>query len=171
MLKRNYDAYSSTDPLSSLLRLHGGDLMDSDGMQIEKRLSHHGSLSCYDHSVAVARMSAALALKLRVRVDMRSMIRGALLHDYFLYDWRDGEEGHNLHGFKHAKRALQNAERDFELTPIARDVIVKHMFPLNITPPRYRETVFVTIADKVCAVREFSISAWMSLPVIRRKHA
>ena len=148
-----HDDALSTDPVFALLHLHGSDLLTSDGMQIEKSLSHHGSISCYDHSVAVARMSIYLALKLRVRVDMRSMIRGALLHDYFLYDWRDGEEGHNLHGFKHARRALLNAERDFELSAIARDVIVKHMFPLNITPPRYRETVFVTVADKVCAVR------------------
>ena len=102
---------------------------------------------------------------------MRSMVRGALLHDYFLYDWRDGEAGHDLHGFKHARRALLNAERDFELSAIAWDVIVKHMFPLNITPPRYRETVFVTVADKVCAVREFSKSVWWMLPIVRRRHA
>ena len=97
-----HDDALSTDPVFALLHLHGSDLLTSDGMQIEKSLSHHGSISCYDHSVAVARMSIYLALKLRVRVDMRSMIRGALLHDYFLYDWRDGEEGHDLHGFKHA---------------------------------------------------------------------
>ena len=166
-----HDDALSTDPVFALLHLHGSDLLTSAGMQIEKSLSHHGSISCYDHSVAVARMSIYLALKLRVRVDMRSMIRGALLHDYFLYDWRDGEAGHDLHGFKHARRALLNAERDFELSAIARDVIVKHMFPLNITPPRYRETVFVTVADKVCAVREFSKSVWWMLPVVRRKHA
>ena len=168
---------SAAKPLSTaelavrLLELHGEDLISSAGMQQEKTLSHHGSITCYDHSVAVAKMSVYMALKLRVRVDMRSMVRGALLHDYFLYDWRDGAEGHDLHGFKHARRALQNAERDFTLSPIARDVIVKHMFPLNITPPRYRESVFVTVADKVCAVREFSKSVWWMLPVIRRKHA
>ena len=123
------------------------------------------------HVIANSDTQADQALKLRVRVDMRSMIRGALLHDYFLYDWRDGEAGHDLHGFKHARRALLNAERDFELSAIARDVIVKHMFPLNITPPRYRETVFVTVADKVCAVREFSKSVWWMLPIVRRRHA
>ena len=32
------------------------------------------------------------------------------------------------------------------------------MFPLNLTPPRYRESILVCIADKICAVYEtFSI--------------
>ena len=39
-----------------------------------------------------------------------------------------------------------------------RDVIRKHMFPLNPALPRYRETVIVTLADKVCAVQEFMVS-------------
>ena len=54
-----------------------------------------------------------MAQRLRLRVDMESLIRGALLHDYFLYDWHDGEKEHNLHGFRHAERALRNAERIF----------------------------------------------------------
>ena len=49
-----HDDALSTDPVFALLHLHGSDLLTSDGMQIEKSLSHHGSISCYDHSVAVA---------------------------------------------------------------------------------------------------------------------
>ena len=52
----------------------------------------------------------------------------------------------------------RNAERDFQLNAVERDMIVKHMFPLNLTPPRYRESILVCIADKICAVYEtFSI--------------
>ena len=50
------------------------------------------------------------------------------------------------------------ASRDFELSDVERDVIRKHMFPLNPALPRYRETVIVTLADKVCAVQEFMVS-------------
>lgn len=149
---------SSNISLTSLLEQHAGDVLYSEGMQKEKDFSQHGGISCYDHSVAVARMSVRMAQRLRLRVDMESLIRGALLHDYFLYDWHDGKKEHNLHGFRHAKRALQNAQRDFPLSPIAKDVICRHMFPLNIHPPRYRESYIVTVADKVCAVREFSRS-------------
>lgn len=47
---------------------------------------------------------------------------------------------------------------DFALNAVERDVIARHMFPLNLTPPRYRESILVCIADKICAVYEtFSI--------------
>ena len=49
---------------------------------------------------------------------------------------------------------LRNAERDFALSEIERDIIEKHMFPVNIKPPRHKESYIVTIADKICALRE-----------------
>ena len=50
--------------------------------------------------------------------------------------------------------ALENAERDYELNDIERDMIKKHMFPLNPAPPKYIETVILCIADKICAFKE-----------------
>ena len=82
------------------------------------------------------------------------MVRGALLHDFFMYDWHDPGNLRLMHGFTHAKEALQNAQKEFELNDIERDVIKKHMFPLNIALPRYRETVLVSTADKISAVLE-----------------
>ena len=90
----------------------------------------------------------------RLPVDKQSLVRGALLHDYFLYDWHEKDGGHRLHGFFHAERALHNARRDFNLNFIERDIIRKHMFPLNITPPKFRESWIVTWADKLCAAEE-----------------
>ena len=80
--------------------------------------------------------------------------RGALLHDYFLYDWHDPDPSHRLHGFRHPFFALANAERDFDLTPRERNVIVRHMFPLVPVPPTCREAWIVCVADKACALRE-----------------
>ena len=81
-------------------------------------------------------------------------MRGALLHDYFLYDWHVPSETHRGHGFTHARTALHNASRDFTLDAVERDVIERHMFPLNPVPPRYRESVLVCLADKICAIGE-----------------
>ena len=148
--KRRY----SRNAVAKLLYRYGRSILDSDGMQREKHFFQHGHTSCYDHSLAVARMAIFLALRFKIRVDMESMVRGALLHDYFLYDWHDGDKSHRLHGFFHAARARKNAERDFALSPISKDIIEKHMFPLNLALPRYRESVIVTVADKICAVRE-----------------
>ena len=47
-----------------------------------------------------------------------------------------------------------NADRDFGLNEIEKDIISKHMFPLTFMPPRYRESVLVTLADKWCAICE-----------------
>lgn len=61
---------------------------------------------------------------------------------------------HIRHGLAHARTALENASHDFELTPIEKDIIEKHMFPLNIKLPKYRESYLVTIADKICSSYE-----------------
>ena len=77
-----------------------------------------------------------------------------MLHDYFLYDWHTPDPAHRLHGFRHAETALRNADRDFELNDTERDMIKKHMFPLNPAPPRFKETAVLCLADKYCALRE-----------------
>ena len=84
----------------------------------------------------------------------RQLVRGALLHDYFLYDWHTPDPAHRLHGFRHAGTALRNADRDFELNDTERDMIKKHMFPLNPALPRFKETAVLCLADKYCALRE-----------------
>ena len=50
--------------------------------------------------------------------------------------------------------ALREAERDFSLNWIERDVIHRHMFPLTPVPPACRESALVCLADKLCAVYE-----------------
>ncbi|NLA96177.1 MAG: phosphohydrolase [Clostridiaceae bacterium] len=137
-----------------MLLTYASDILHSEGMQSEKNYRQHRDVSCYEHSIAGALMSVRLASFLRIKLNMRSLVRGALLHDYFLYDWHDADKSHRFHGFIHARRALRNAERDFTLTAIERDIIVKHMFPLNPRPPRFRESLIVIVADRICAFRE-----------------
>ena len=114
----------------------------------------HGSISCLEHSFVVSYYSFTLVRKLRMSCDERSLVRGALLHDYFLYDWHEAEDWHRLHGFRHPFFALARAEEDFELTPRERNIIVRHMFPLVPVPPTCREAWIVCLADKWCALRE-----------------
>ena len=73
----------------------------------------HGSISCLEHSFVVSYYSFTLVRKLRMSCDERSLVRGALLHDYFLYDWHEAEDWHRLHGFRHPFFANRNALRDF----------------------------------------------------------
>ena len=84
-----------------------------------------------------------------------ALSRGALLHDYFLYDWHVRDPLRKKHAFFHPSAALENARRVFELSEVECDIIRKHMFPLTPVPPRYREGWLVVLADKVCSVYEF----------------
>lgn len=119
-----------------------------------KKFKQHGHTSVFRHSCNVALLSSRLASIFRWKVDRPSLLKGALLHDYFLYDWHDKDPAHRWHGLRHPAVAYANAKRDFILTPTETDIIRHHMFPLTPTPPKSAEAVFVCIADKICAVLE-----------------
>ena len=142
----------------------------SDGRLREMtRFVQHGRTTCLTHCMAVAYYSLLLVEVLRIPCDRRSLVRGALLHDYFLYDWHESGSGHRFHGFTHPAAALENAARDFDLNEVERNIIARHMFPLVPIPPKYREGVIVCTVDKCCSLYEtFSQSrAYTSSGAIR----
>ena len=137
-----------------MVQIKGADILKSANMQKEKKFMQHGKVSVYSHSVRVAVLSLFLAELFRIKVNRDAMMRGALLHDYFLYDWHEKSKDHRLHGFTHPARALKNAEQIFDLTPVEKDIIKRHMFPLTPVPPAYRESYLVCLADKICSSYE-----------------
>ena len=141
--------------VNKLISLYGSDILDSKGMEATKGFIQHGDTSVYEHCLAVTRMSIRLANALRVAIDMHALVRGCLLHDYFLYDWHDGVRWHRLHGFRHPKFALRNARRDFDLNEVEEDMIRSHMFPMTISKvPHHKESVILCIADKIVSTKE-----------------
>ena len=140
--------------ITELIKEYGKDILESDNMEILKKCVQHGNVSVYEHSLKVAYISLKISKLLNINVDEKSLVRGALLHDYFLYDWHDSNADNKLHAWKHASRAYENARSEFSLNKIEKDIITKHMFPINIIPPKYMESFIVTIADKISATRE-----------------
>lgn len=127
----------------------------------------HGGTSTLAHSIAVAYYSFLLAKRLHLRCCEKSLIRGALLHDFFLYDWHKKEEGHSWHGFRHPKIACKNATEAFALSAKEQDIICHHMFPLTPAPPKHLEALLVCLVDKVCSLREtFSRKPYRNLPFV-----
>ena len=115
----------------------------------------HSDITVYSHCIQVAYTAYRLSVKLGISCDTRALIRGALLHDYYLYDWHDPNKGFRWHGFKHHKFALENADRDFDLSDKEKNIIYSHMFPLTFwCPPKNREAWLVTVADKIVATKE-----------------
>lgn len=145
--------------LAKELITRGGDVIFSDKIDPMKEEIQHGTTTVFAHCLSVAKHSLLIATVLerrfRIKVDRDSLVRGALLHDYFLYDWHDPEvPGRKIHGFTHPGTAMRNAVRDFDISEREQDIIRKHMFPLTLVPPRHRESFIVCIADKWCAICE-----------------
>jgi HD superfamily phosphodiesterase len=117
---------------------------------------HHNS-SIYEHVQEVAYLSYRICKFLKL--DHRSATRGAILHDFFLYDWRDHDEPDlhrkKFHGVEHPLIALANAKKHFSVNEIEEDIIKKHMWPLTIVPPKYKESFIVSFIDKYISSKEF----------------
>lgn len=125
-----------------------------------KRFRHHDS-SIFRHALRVSFLAYRIGKFLDI--DARAMARGGLLHDFFLYDWRNHDlpelARDKFHGLAHPQIALDNARAQFALTPREEDIIVKHMWPLTLTPPRYLESFLIGCVDKYVAVREFHLAS------------
>lgn len=147
---------STEQTFSALLEVeeYASDILTDETIEKMSRYAHHKSSNIFDHSLYVAVKSinfANLLSRLGINIDKQSLVRGALLHDYFLYDWH---KNHKLHGFTHPKVAYVNASRDFEVNDIEKNIIQRHMFPLTLIPPTKKESIIVCLMDKVCATKE-----------------
>ena len=151
--RQKTDPKRNMDP-DLLIRTHAVSILASPNFQKIADFVQHGTTSCQAHCLAVARMSLRLAARLPLRHDPASLVRGALLHDFFLYDWHIPQASPGLHGYTHPGTALANAEAEFALNRVERDIIRRHMFPLTIVPPRHVESWLVCIADKLCSLGE-----------------
>ncbi len=143
-----------TDDETRYFRHCAAELLGSAEVQKMSTFIQHANISCLEHSISVAYYSYLLCRRFHLHADCRSIIRGALLHDFFLYDWHVGSGRKGLHGFTHPKIALENAEEHFPLNDMERDIIVKHMWPLTVVPPKYKESLVVSLSDKFCSVIE-----------------
>lgn len=114
---------------------------------------HHGTTRL-DHSLRVSYCSYLIAKKLKW--DYESTARGGLMHDFF-YNERGGITRDGFKStFTHNKKALYNSEKYFGLDCKEKDIIEKHMFPINVKPPIYKESIIVSIVDKFISIMELN---------------
>lgn len=130
-----------------------GDLLKNDVVDTMKQYRHHGDINTHYHSVYVSYTVMKMCNRTK-RVDTRETVRAALLHDFYLYEWYT-EKHEEKHAWYHPKEAVRNIEKYFGgLTDVQRDMILKHMWPLILTPPKYLEGWILTAADKKCATED-----------------
>lgn len=121
-----------------------------------KSYTQHGRITTYDHCERVASASLKLNRRFHLGADEEKLAVGALLHDFYLYDWHDDDGGtHRLHGFTHPEKARKNAVKVFHIGSKEQEIIRTHMWPLTLTAvPTSREAMIVCLADKVCSLEE-----------------
>lgn len=129
------------------------DLIQTPEVLAMGRIAQHSEeITRLEHSLYVSYVGFLMCRFLGL--DARAAARGGLLHD--LHAWTRDED----FAFRarllllHPKLALENASAAFDLTKKEQDIIVKHMWPLTLTFPRYAESFLVSMADKLCAVAE-----------------
>ena len=121
-----------------------------------KKYVQHGRTSVYHHSIAVAKMCARLSSFWKVN-DRAGLIRAALLHDFFLYDWH--KEWKLTHGFTHPVLAADNARARFNISEKEYSFIRTHMWPFTLLhPPQYREGWYICFSDKIVSLSEITQS-------------
>lgn len=143
---------------------HIDNLLENEQVrELDNYIQHY----CYTrlkHSLDVAYYSFFITRLLGW--DSRSTARAGLLHDLFLYDWRDDSYTGKRHAINHPRVALENARAVCELNRIEENIIRRHMWLITLIPPRYKEGFVVTFVDKFCAAREFLVGV-LGKPEIR----
>ena len=138
---------------------HIDDIIGCCELEELKHITHHISTTRFQHCVNVSYHSYVICRKLGLNA--HSAARAGLLHDLFYYDRREYNrsrtKGQLSHSAMHAIQAAENASVVTDITPLERDMIEKHMWPMTRPKPGYKETYVITIVDKYCAVLEFCV--------------
>jgi uncharacterized protein len=139
---------------------YAGDIYNTPQLQKLSQFEQHLKINRLQHIRSVAYLSFLISRKLKL--DYVSTARAATMHDLFYYDWHDPDPSHRLHGYFHPGFALKNArelsrKNELTLSPLEENIIKRHMFPLTVIPPKFKEAILVCLVDKYVATKEIII--------------
>ncbi|GHV82434.1 phosphohydrolase [Spirochaetia bacterium] len=138
----------------ALFNEYGEGILGNELFSRSKKIFSHGAINIYDHSIAVAELAFSMIENSRT-FDKRCVVRAALLHDFFLYEWHIPGMRYVLHGWVHPAIAAKNAREVFNISEKEYSCIKTHMWPWTLFhPPLCREGWIISLADKIIAISE-----------------
>jgi uncharacterized protein len=138
----------------ALFEEYAKDILENELFLKNKEFVSHGTISMYTHCLNVASLSFSMVENSK-NIDRKCVVRAALLHDFFLYEWHKMGIRYVLHGWVHAAIAAKKAREIFGISDKEYSCIRTHMWPWTLfRPPQYREGWIISLADKIIALRE-----------------
>ena len=132
------------------------DIINNNNFKELDNELHHG-ISRYGHSYRIA--CGVYRLTKYLHFNYIDATRAALLHDfYFNYQLEGNSETKKLS--IHPNFALLNASKYYELSALQKNMIESHMFPLGKVMPKYKESICLTLVDKVISTYEQQRYKW-----------
>lgn len=128
------------------------DILKNDVFDEINNIEHHGT-SRMIHSKRVSYYSYKICKVLHL--DYIAAARAGLLHDFFLSEKNRNRKQRFKSTFVHPKKALENSIKHFNINEKEKDIIISHMFPINIHIPKYAESWLVSLVDKIVGCYEF----------------
>lgn len=127
------------------------DIINNETFKELDKEFHHG-ITRYGHSYRVAKGVYLMTKKLGFST-YKEATRAALMHDFYFNNQLVGNsEPKKL--VKHSEVAYANASKYYDLSMRQKNMIESHMFPLSKVMPKYKESICITIVDKVVASYE-----------------
>ncbi len=145
--------------------------INNNEFQKRRLFLHHKNSSVWQHSINVSFKAFKYAKK--IGADKRVCAIAGLFHDFYPQAWLYSEELYKFdasylkriqlreplfqkHGFTHAREAYDNFIKYFpeEKNKKIENCIKRHMFPLNIVPPKYKESWIITFTDKQDSIKD-----------------
>ena len=93
-------------------------------------------------------MTYSMCKKLRIK-KYEEVVRAALLHDFYTSDQISKNAFVN-----HPRFASENAVMQFNVNEFQRNIIASHMFPMCKEMPKSKESLLVSLSDKLVALYE-----------------
>ena len=88
------------------------DLESDEHVQQMKNYTQHGKVSTYEHCERVAKLSYKLNKKLHLHAKVPTLIKGAMLHDFYLYDWHHEDNANTIFTDISTRRGRERTPRN-----------------------------------------------------------